>query len=277
MKQINLFAEFKRLTYNNDRAFSSFNAHFTECAMTTRLSRLYRVVPMLTTCMVMFLVLSSAAIPAKADFPTDGRINLMPWVNSWGAVAVYCVDQFGGHSSYTGGYIQVLNAQGQRMLKVLEATINQVGVDAQHTRLIQAGDLYTLWRLPSALPYNGDFLLTSKPDAEGKTFIGRWHDCTPITPPSGTCTGSISLASDGTTIWSTSGVMPGSVQLSASVDTSNYSYDFNPPAPFSTSGSTTLETCQVKPPVTVTLYAQCTNGGALIITSNPASVVSGAC
>jgi hypothetical protein len=128
---------------------------------------------------LVFLLPLLATAPARADTPTDGRINLIPWVNSWGAVAVYCVDQNGGHGSYTGGRIDVTDADGQVLLRVTEAQINQAGVDPHQAVVIGAGPLYTLSRLP-----DGAFLLTSKPDAEGKTFIGKWYDCTPVGPAS---------------------------------------------------------------------------------------------
>jgi hypothetical protein len=131
---------------------------------------------------LVFLLPLLATAPARADTPTDGRINLIPWVNSWGAVAVYCVDQNGGHGSYTGGRIDVTDATGQVLLRVTEAQINQAGVKP-YPVVIASGPLYTLSRLPDEA-----FLLTSKPDAEGKTFIGKWYDCTPIGPASAPAT-----------------------------------------------------------------------------------------
>jgi hypothetical protein len=132
---------------------------------------------------LVFLLPLLATAPARADTPTDGRINLIPWVNSWGAVAVYCVDQNGGHGSYTGGRIDVTNADGQVLLRVTEAQINQAGVNPNHAVVIASGPLYTLSRLPDSA-----FLLTSKPDAEGKTFIGKWYGCTPVGPVSAPAT-----------------------------------------------------------------------------------------
>ena len=126
---------------------------------------------------LVFLLPMLATTPAKADVPTDGRINLIPWVNSWGAVAVYCVDQNGGHSSYTGGRIEVRSAIGQILMTVPEAQIVQAGVNPRHPVVIASGSLYTLSRLPDTA-----FQLTSKPDNEGKTFIGKWYGCIPVGP-----------------------------------------------------------------------------------------------
>jgi hypothetical protein len=140
------------------------------------LSSLSRMLIFIVVALV-FLLPMLATTPARADVPTDGRINLIPWVNSWGAVAVYCVDQNGGHGSYTGGRIEVRSATGQILLTVTEAQINQAGVNPQHAVVIFAGSLYTLSRLPDTA-----FQLTSNPDNEGKTFVGKWYDCTPVGP-----------------------------------------------------------------------------------------------
>ncbi len=212
-----------------------------------------------------FLLANSYALPAKADEPTDGRINLIPWVNSWGAVAVYCVDQFGhAGGSYTGGGIVMLNSNGQRMLFAREAAITPARVlaDQLHAmQLILAGPLYTLWALP-----DGYFLLTSKPDNEGKVIVGRWKDCIPVHAPSApaSCTGTITLDSAGDVTWSTNGAVPGSVNLSTnSKSVVNWLYG----SPWANSGSDVLFTCYVN--VTVTLTASCIGGGSISITSAP--------
>ena len=122
-----------------------------------------------------------AAVPAHASDVTDGRINGLPWVNSFGAVAVYCVDQFdkpGG--SFTGGGIKILNQLGQKVFFAKEAIINPARVKANqenHPVFIFRQNVYILTALPG-----GWFLLTSKPDSEGKTFIGTWKDCIPVGP-----------------------------------------------------------------------------------------------
>jgi hypothetical protein len=231
------------------------------------ITKLNKFVTLFVTSMLIFLLLVGTAAPATADSAYDGRINIIPWVNSWGAIAVYCVDANGGHASYTGGYIQVLTASGQRVLKVSEATINRVGVNPEKTLLIQAGPLYKLWRLP-----DGEFLLTSRPDIEGKTFIGKWHDCTPIGPASGAppvqsslCSGTITLDSSGNTNWSTVDIVPGSVSLSSSDSNSVWQNG----GPWADSGSDVLNSCSQQTLVTVTLTAQCKAGGTLKITSAP--------
>jgi hypothetical protein len=63
-------------------------------------------------------------IQVQADEEDDGRINKLPWVNSWGAVAVYCVDASGGPGPYLpGGGVVVLNATGQTALVIQRSQI----------------------------------------------------------------------------------------------------------------------------------------------------------
>jgi hypothetical protein len=60
------------------------------------------------------------------DPNNDGRINTTPWVNSFGAVAVYCLDanaKPGG--SYSGAGIVVLDANGKRLLFASDVAIQQ--------------------------------------------------------------------------------------------------------------------------------------------------------
>jgi LysM repeat protein len=115
----------------------------------------------------------------------DGRINLVPWVNSFGAIAVYCVDEFdmpGG--AFNKGGIKVLSNTGQRLFFVPELTIIPARIQANQTRvpvLILGGPIYTLYALPG-----GYFQLNSRPDAEGKVFLGMWKDCIPVGPASTT-------------------------------------------------------------------------------------------
>jgi LysM repeat protein len=111
----------------------------------------------------------------------DGRINLIPWVNSFGAIAVYCVDEFdmpGG--AFNKGGIKVLSNTGQRLFFAPELTIIPARIKANQSRvpvLILSGPIYTLYALPG-----GYFQLNSRPDAEGKVFLGRWKDCIPVGP-----------------------------------------------------------------------------------------------
>lgn len=115
----------------------------------------------------------------------DGRINLVPWVNSFGAVAVYCVDEFdvpGG--AFNKGGIKVLSTTGQRLFFAPELTIIPARIQANRTRgpvLILSGPIYALYALPG-----GYFQLNSRPDAEGKVFLGTWKDCIPVGPASTT-------------------------------------------------------------------------------------------
>ena len=119
-------------------------------------------------------------VPVSAAIPADGRINLIPWVNSWGAVAAYCVDHNGGSASFTGGGIKLLSGSGQQLFFAPESLITPARTQADHVGhsvLILTQGLYSLFALP-----NGFFQINSAPDAEGKTFIGRWQDCTPVGP-----------------------------------------------------------------------------------------------
>ena len=118
--------------------------------------------------------------PVKAATPSDGRINLIPWVNSWGAVAVYCIDKNGATTSFTGGGIKVLSGSGQQLLFASEKLIKLAQTLADktgHRVLILKQGVYSLYALP-----NGFFELDSAPDAEGKLFIGKWQGCTPVGP-----------------------------------------------------------------------------------------------
>ncbi len=73
---------------------------------------------------VMILTLIEG-LQVQAGQADDGRINKLPWVNSWGAVAVYCVDASGGlGNNLPGGGVVVLNQNGQRVLVVQRAQIS---------------------------------------------------------------------------------------------------------------------------------------------------------
>ncbi len=129
--------------------------------------------------MAVLLLVSRVTVPSPAS-ASDGRINLIPWVNGHGAVAVYCVNQNGGTSSFAGGGIKVLNGSGQQLLFAAEAQIIAAQERADKTGgavLILTQGIYSLYALP-----NGYFLLNSTPDNEGKTFLGKWQGCTPIGP-----------------------------------------------------------------------------------------------
>jgi hypothetical protein len=111
----------------------------------------------------------------------DGRINQLPWVNSFGAIAVYCVDATNHPaSSFTGGGIYILNAAGRQMFFAPEAIINPARITANRNRmnvLIHRETLYSLYALP-----DGYFQVNSIPDAEGKVFLGIWKDCDRVIP-----------------------------------------------------------------------------------------------
>jgi hypothetical protein len=127
------------------------------------------------------LLVGRAATPVHADNPNDGRINRIPWVNSHGAIAVYCVDQFDRPgASFTGGGIKILSEFGQKLFFAKESIINPARIQANETGksvLILSSGLFSLYALPG-----GYFLLNTTPDKEGKTFLGKWKDCIPVGP-----------------------------------------------------------------------------------------------
>jgi hypothetical protein len=126
------------------------------------------------------LLEANAMFPVRAGSPDDGRINKLPWANSFGAVAVYCVDQFDRPAgSYVGGGVKILGSSGQKLFFASEAVINAASLRANQTGMpvvVHSESVYTLSILP------GDyFVLATKPDAEGKTWLGQWQNCAPIT------------------------------------------------------------------------------------------------
>ena len=126
------------------------------------------------------LITSLSIAPAKAQDPTDGRINRVPWVNGHGAVAVYCVDANGGNGSFTGGGIKVLTGDGQQVIFAPEAQIKaamQAADQLNKPVLILSGGLYSLYALPK-----GWFQINSTPDGEGKVLLGMWYGCIPVGP-----------------------------------------------------------------------------------------------
>jgi hypothetical protein len=60
---------------------------------------------------IVLLIGIANVFPAKADNPPDdGRINKLPWINSYGAVAVYCIDQTGKPASTYQGQVSWYSA-----------------------------------------------------------------------------------------------------------------------------------------------------------------------
>jgi hypothetical protein len=130
---------------------------------------------------LIFSLMTLAILPASAQEPDDGRINKSPWVNSYGAIAVYCVDRLGRPGlSFAGGGVKILNSAGRRIFFAAETTINAAIARANARNVpvvVRTQSVYTLTALPgSALK------LTSRPDAEGKTFLGQWKDCAMVSP-----------------------------------------------------------------------------------------------
>jgi hypothetical protein len=125
------------------------------------------------------LLVANAMLPVRAGSPDDGRINQLPWANSFGAIAVYCVDQFDRPaSSYAGGGIKILGSTGQKLFFASEAVINAASLRANQTGgsvVVHTESVYTLTVQPSSY-----FVLASKPDAEGKTVLGQWQNCAPV-------------------------------------------------------------------------------------------------
>jgi hypothetical protein len=89
--------------------------------MITRLISRKALVAMGVVVITLTLILGFRVQANQAD---DGRINKLPWVNSWGAVAAYCVDVSGGpDNNLPGGGVVVLNASGQRVLVIQRSQI----------------------------------------------------------------------------------------------------------------------------------------------------------
>ncbi len=135
----------------------------------------------LLTGLLVMLALTTGLLthtPAHADGPTDGRVNSGVWANSYGAVAVYCVDATGTPGTSFAGGISVLNATGTVVLWASASQINAVGDTPSQATLVAASPTYQLSRLP-----NGNFELDSLPDTEGKTFVGAWTaTCAAVAP-----------------------------------------------------------------------------------------------
>jgi hypothetical protein len=137
--------------------------------------------------MGVMLLMATAMVPVRAGSPDDGRINKLPWVNSYGAIAVYCVDQYDRPSgSYVGGGIKILGSTGQKLFFASEAMINAASQRANQTGgpvVVHTEFVYTLTVQPGNY-----FVLTSRPDAEGKTMLGQWQNCALVTTGTGTPT-----------------------------------------------------------------------------------------
>ncbi len=134
----------------------------------------------LVVCLILVGVAYLLAVStAQAQQPADGRINKMPWINSYGAVAVYCVGQTGRPGvSFSGGGISVLNGAGQTVLFAPEAKITAAQTQANNTNMplaVVTQSVYTLIARPG-----GYLRLVSAPDAEGKTYLGEWINCTAV-------------------------------------------------------------------------------------------------
>ncbi len=213
-----------------------------EVAVTNRIiSRNTLVVVAISVVALALLLL----IPTQAqELPNDGRVNLLPWVNGWGAVAVYCVPPSGGPAkTLPGGGVTVLNQRGQLLMTVQQANINSCldqlrsvsqistacrdqlrargAIDSACRQQIRNAGLENTASLnlaflgngvcvlrnspptpepgvrrlltPTPVPTQNGVLLTSiyylivfpngamqinsLPDAEGKTFVGKWQGC----------------------------------------------------------------------------------------------------
>ena len=118
-------------------------------------------------CSAFIFALLTGASPTHAD----DRINEPPWVNSWGAIAVYCQD-------FASSGIQILDGSGALLLTATPEQIVPARQNAnqlnQPMKIASEGK-YTLWAIPQ-----DQFQVNSIPDAEGKTFLGIWKNCDPI-------------------------------------------------------------------------------------------------
>src|SRR2546430_6476738 len=88
---------------------------------------------LLVALIIGILLVISAAIPVRAG---DNRINPPPWVNSFGAIAVYCVDASGkAGGSFAGGGVVILNNSGQQVFFASEAVLNNASAKANNTNI----------------------------------------------------------------------------------------------------------------------------------------------
>src|SRR5215213_9121864 len=94
--------------------------------------RLPSVMLLVVTLAILFVVFAGGALmPVRAGDPGDNRINRSPWVNSFGAIAVYCVDASGkAGGSFAGGGVVILSSSGQRVLFAPEAALNNASARA---------------------------------------------------------------------------------------------------------------------------------------------------
>ncbi len=139
----------------------------------------------------MALIFAAALVftlrPTTSALADDGRINKGTWANSFGSVAVYCLNSGFTVGNYNpGGRIRVLNQAGQTVLDLTADLIIPKRDESDKTGktlLIGSSKLYKLYS-----EAKGYFSLYSVPDKEGKTFLGRWYGCDPVGIPAGpTC------------------------------------------------------------------------------------------
>jgi len=131
----------------------------------------------------MALIFAAALVltlrPTTSALADDGRINKGTWANSFGSVAVYCLNSRFTVGNYSpGGRIRVLNQAGQIVLDLTDIVITPKRDESDKTGktlLIGSSQLYKLYS-----EAKGYFSLYSVPDKEGKTFIGRWYGCDPV-------------------------------------------------------------------------------------------------
>jgi hypothetical protein len=141
--------------------------------MINRLNRsMSRSIILITLCLGAFSTSFAGISAVRAD---DGRINGLPWVNGWGAIAAYCSD-------FSTSGILILDSKGQQLLLATPGMISPARASAnsqnQPVQILSEG-LYTLWAVPQ-----NKFQVSSLPDYEGKTFLGLWTNCDPIRAPS---------------------------------------------------------------------------------------------
>src|SRR4051812_30408854 len=124
------------------------------------------------TLMAVLLMAGTLTPTHAAPSAADGRINMIPWVNSWGAIAVYCVNQFDQPGdNFTGGGIKILTEIGQKVFFAKEGIVTPARNKANQLNtevFIWHQGHYYLFAQPG-----GYFRLASDPDNQGKTFIAR--------------------------------------------------------------------------------------------------------
>ena len=125
---------------------------------------------------VLVLAIGVGAISADDEVPTinDGRVN------SWDLAAtaiVYCGFEYPDAEDPDAGVLDHIEVWGlnpedyfEQVIYVTDEAIDEAGVNADASTLLDAGNGYSLYR-----ETDGSFTVTSPTDAEGKVYSFNWE------------------------------------------------------------------------------------------------------